>query len=783
VRETVCLTGGSGGIGQALLQRLVGLYEVKALFRTANEISDKWIQPGCAAVWGDVADEEALSELVTGAKFVFHCAAITQGSYKEAYPVNVEGTRRLARLAATHGCRRFVHVSSVAVYSGAPNQPAYVEDAELCERDGMAAYSLTKLQSEQALKEVAQEYGLEYTILRPTCVYGPNIKAYTLIPIKLIGKGLPVIVGDGRGLLDVVYVDDVARALLLAARSPQANGEVFNIGHETVTLNDFYSHYGRMLNRPARHLPVSPVRALLRLLRFIPGTALPALRQAAGFLIRMSDNADRFPCTKARTLLGYAPEVNLFAGMLKTELWAKREHLIPRTEYSVDAYSPGPIPFSPLAVVHPLAEDDLVQITRIALTDNITAKAIGSLHSLCPIPETEGICVVLDRYDKLLKVEESLVTVQAGMKLRTLNETLAELNLALPILGAITAQTVSGAISTATHGGSIHFGSISDCVESLRIVRADGSILEIDRSQDLFQAVVVSLGLLGIISTVTFRCVPSFLLRSRSSVSKAQQVLEEFDEINRRNLYIDMLYFPVTDEMEMLAINRIESEDSDTPANEQPATSRRPPSLVNTKVARRLRTLGLKALVWLVLGNNSIHRWLTECAAGRSYRTRTARSDRVLAFGDVGTSDRSPLTLLLQGIEIAIPYEQAHKAIALLRSHFLTTQKYPLLPIHIRCSSRSGLWLSPTYKRDVCWLEFWLYPRSDNLSKQQIHELLEPFHYRFHWGKETHAGREYINRQYERWDDFLRLREEWDPTGMFLNSYLEPFFCRNDTSR
>jgi hypothetical protein len=58
---------------------------------------------------------------------------------------------------------------------------------------------------------------------------------------------------------------------------------------------------------------------------------------------------------------------------------------------------------------------------------------------------------------------------------------------------------------------------------------------------------------------------------------------------------------------------------------------------------------------------------------------------------------------MIQDMEIAVPYEQAHVALGVIRKHFLTTQKYPLMPIHIRCSARSDLWLSPAYKRDVCF--------------------------------------------------------------------------------
>jgi FAD/FMN-containing dehydrogenase len=177
-------------------------------------------------------------------------------------------------------------------------------------------------------------------------------------------------------------------------------------------------------------------------------------------------------------------------------------------------------------------------------------------------------------------------------------------------------------------------------------------------------------------------------------------------------------------------------------------------------------------VAWIMRRSTWLHRFVTGLSVGSSYYTRTGRSDRVLAFSDSVTAGRSPA--LLRDMEIAIPYEQAPAAINVLRKHFQSTRTYPLMPIHVRCSARSDSWLSPAYHRDVCWLEFWQYPASDTLF-DEIHQLLEPFGYRFHWGKETRADPAYIRNQYEKWDAFVRLRSEWDPNGVFLNQYLEPF--------
>jgi len=770
--ETVCVTGAGGGIGRALLEQLTGPYRVKALFRTQNAVSDAWTERGCSPVWGDLSDEAALSELVTDATFVFHCAALTsRAPYELAYAVNVEGTRRLTRVAAAHGCKRLVHVSSVAVYGGSAAQGDCSEGLELREHDGMDVYSLTKLQSETALRDAALQHGVEFTVVRPTSVYGPNTKPFTIVPLDLIGKGRPVVLGDGEGFLDVVYVDDVAKALVLAAQSDKANCQAFNIGHENVTFNDFYGRYAEMLNRPARHLPLWVIRSAVRLLERAPGSLKERsseLRKTAGALLAVAEGRRRYPSTKAESVLGYAPQTSLSTGMLKTELWARREGLVPPNSRVLEGTRP--MSFRPLAVAHPTSEAEISEILGIARSTGVAIRAVGSLHSSSPVPETDGICLVLDRWREIEGREGRLVTVQGGMKLRDLNEALAEVGLALPVSGAVTDQTVAGAISTATHGGSIHHGTLSDYVEAMRIVKPDGSVVELDRSQDLFNAAGVSVGLLGVVSSVTFRCVDAFLLRGRSTVRTMPEVIADFDLLNRSALYTDMLYFPATDQVEVLSIDAAEGEAAEPATRGRRGRSARAP-WARSSVSRRLESTGAKGVFWLVSRVKPARRVFTKLSVGSSYRVRSGRSDLVLAFSE-GGADQALSGI--QDMEIAIAYDQAAEALSLLRDRFLTTHEQPLLPIHIRCSASSDLWLSPTYKRDVCWLEFWQQP-SERLF-EEAHALLSAFHYRFHWGKAARADRAYIRGQFERWDDFERLRAEWDPDGMFLNDYLKSFF-------
>jgi FAD/FMN-containing dehydrogenase len=589
------------------------------------------------------------------------------------------------------------------------------------------------------------------------------------VPLELIRKGLPVIVGNGQGLLDVIYVDDVARAMVAAAESPQADGEVFNIGHELLTFNEFYAYLGRMLDRPVRHLPAAIPRALMSLAERGPGPVarrLQSARKVASFLLRASENTSRYPSSKAASLLRFSPTQRVAAAMLATEVWARKQEVIGRRTFSLPGY--GPLHFRPAALAHPETERDIVQMVGIAVRAEVPAKAIGSLHSLCPIPETDGVCLVLDRYNRLLEATGTLVTVEAGMKLRDLHNHLAARGLALPVSGSISEQTVSGAVSTATHGGSIQYPALSDYVEAVRIVRADGSVAVLDRSHDLFPAAVVSLGVLGVMSTVTFRCVPAFQLESRSVVMTVPELMDNFDALHRRSRYVSVVYFPIIDRVEVVTADL-------APSSSARSSTRGTKTAGSNGLAQRLVLLVAKSAAWMLhrYGFAPVRRALAARSAGRFYESRAGRSDHVLAVGDVEGARRSPMTM--QDMELAVRYEQARTALGALRDFFATTGRYPLMPIHIRCSSQSSQWMSPAYERDVCYFDFWQYPRSD-AAFQEIYDVMDRFECRFHWGKETRADRQTIRARYPKWDDFARVRQDWDPRGVFLNAYMAAFF-------
>ena len=140
----------------------------------------------------------------------------------------------------------------------------------------------------------------------------------------------------------------------------------------------------------------------------------------------------------------------------------------------------------------------------------------GSGHSFTPVAVTTGVMLRPGGLRAVRAVDTAAgeVTVEAGCPLRDLNEYLDARGLALANMGDIQEQTVAGAIQTGTHGTGRDLGGIAAQVTALEMVLADGSIVacSADHEPELFQAARIGLGALGVLTAVTLRVVPAFLL-------------------------------------------------------------------------------------------------------------------------------------------------------------------------------------------------------------------------------------------------------------------------------
>ena len=327
---SILLTGASGFIGGRLASRLLGEgHAVTCLVRGSSDTSGlQALGDGVTLVVGDLTDPRSLARAVQGCELVIHCGAMVSdwGTVAEIRAVNVTATADLAAAAATAGVRRFVHISSTDVYG---NPGGHGVD-ETCVPRGFANwYSETKREAEAALARVSAETGMELVILRPATVYGPGSREVVGELMTAVRGGYLPLIGGGQAIAGLVYVDNVADAVLLALARPEAAGETFNVTDElSVTWRQFLTDLARGMGYRAPRIRLAPRLALglgigleegYRRVRGWTGLSLAPLlsRQAVQVLAVDQD----FSSAKLRRELGWSPRVSYPDGLAATLTW------------------------------------------------------------------------------------------------------------------------------------------------------------------------------------------------------------------------------------------------------------------------------------------------------------------------------------------------------------------------------------------------------------------------------------------------------------------------------
>lgn len=274
----VLVTGGAGLIGSHIVDRLVGesVSEVVVLDNFVRGRREHLAQASARGrvtiVEGDIRDRGLVAELMKGIDVVFHQAAIriTQCAAEPelAVDVLVNGTLSVLQGAVAAKVRKVVAASSASVYGLADRFPT---DERHHGYNNRTLYGAAKMFNEGMLRAYNEQYGLDYVALRYFNVYGPRMDthgAYTEVFIRWMERiqngRPPVIFGDGSQTMDFVYVDDVARANLMAARAPISDS-VYNVASGTeISLKECAEIMMRTmgLTLPLEHAPernVNPV--------------------------------------------------------------------------------------------------------------------------------------------------------------------------------------------------------------------------------------------------------------------------------------------------------------------------------------------------------------------------------------------------------------------------------------------------------------------------------------------------------------------------------------------
>jgi L-gulonolactone oxidase len=412
----------------------------------------------------------------------------------------------------------------------------------------------------------------------------------------------------------------------------------------------------------------------------------------------------------------------------------------------------------PVRVVRPASVDEIAAVVKQAAADGLRVKAIGSGHSFTAIGLTDGVLLDMSAYAALVSADPNtgLVTAQAGLPLHRLNALLHEQGLGLTNMGDIDVQTVSGAVSTGTHGTGRDSAGFAAQIAALELVLADGSVVSCSRSDrpELFAAARVGLGALGVISTVTFQAEPAFVLEADERPMPLDDVLTGFKELVAGNEHFEFYWFPHTD----IAL---------TKRNNRTASPVRPLSKVKAFVDDELLSNGVfEATCRLGSRMPAIIPRLNKVAArALSARTYIDAAPKVFT---------SPRRVRFCEMEYAVPRAALPEIFRELRTlperHGLKVS----FPVEVRVAPADDVTLSTASGRDSAYIAVHMF-RGTPFDRYfgAVEKLYDDVGGRPHWGKLHTLDAERLRQRYPRFDEFVALRNALDPERRFGNAYLE----------
>jgi 2-alkyl-3-oxoalkanoate reductase len=327
--DKVLVTGGGGFLGGAIVQRLVERgNDVRSFSRRLYPELTSW---GVEQIRGDIRDKTAVEQACKGIDLVFHVAAKpgVWGTYSDYYQTNVIGTQNVISACEKYNVSRLVYTSSPSVVFDRKDMKGVNESVSYSKKFH-AHYPKTKAIAEQSVIKASGE-GLMTIILRPHLIWGPRDTHF--VPRIIERANRLVKVGNGKNLVDTIYIDNAADAHILAADRlkdyPELSGNIYFISQdEPVPVWD-------MVNNFLKAAGLAPVeRSISRKTAWMIGAVLELLYKT--FKIRGEPRMTRFladelatdhwfDISAAKNDLGYTPGVSIKEGLERLEKWLQNK--------------------------------------------------------------------------------------------------------------------------------------------------------------------------------------------------------------------------------------------------------------------------------------------------------------------------------------------------------------------------------------------------------------------------------------------------------------------------
>ncbi len=381
-------------------------------------------------------------------------------------------------------------------------------------------------------------------------------------------------------------------------------------------------------------------------------------------------------------------------------------------------------------------------------------RVVGSGGSKSDVTSNRDRLLHLEQPDDLFEVEGEAVTAPAGMTTGRFLDLLAGHGLMLATVGEWRNATLAGAFSTGTHGGSGHHGITATSLRAVRLVDGRGEVRTLRPGDADFRHVGVNLGLLGVITRVTFACEERFALRLSTDVVDFEEYVRDPLAQEARAAFHASIWEPNARRVVRFAADR-------APLPARPA--------------RRELRFGWRTAIATFLSRR-LH--FHAAISGRVFHG-TARGDAADILSPIDISPRTvQFRVLANGMfqlaaELAIDAAAAGEALTRLEALFRRHRTRLRNPIGIRLTRGDGFSLSPAAGRDTLWLDVFFYNREPFMS--ELRALAEELGARCHWGKTMLLPPEVVRRQYPEWEAFREARSRFDPDGVFGNAFTDHY--------
>lgn len=399
-----------------------------------------------------------------------------------------------------------------------------------------------------------------------------------------------------------------------------------------------------------------------------------------------------------------------------------------------------------------------------AVLSSKNVRVFGSKQSSADISAGTDTLISISDYNNVVRIDKETkqITVQGGIVLADFLDIVHEQGWCIPCLPDINTITLSGAISTGTHGTGKEGKTLSEYMVSCRVVLASGEVKEISHKSELMSAFRVSLGSLGVLSEITMQCEEDYTLHLVEGPMRDDKWLKELPSLMAKNDFLRILFLPHAHSSYVIQGNKI------APDTEIEATVARPFLSKRRAYSKTLYSYTHKFPRFTVLANKIIARLF--------FRDKKVHKGN-LYDATVTKSRGSTLELA----EWTVPLSRFQELFAELREMLNdpSTKTFIHIPMDVRFIKADTSWLSNAYGEDTVTVGCVCRNTSEADSYhafKTVEELFLKYGGRPHWAKRFKAKAAELSKLYPKWNDFTELRKELDPKGKFLNPYLSELF-------